>query len=511
MTSSSRILVEPTGIGERLQRFIDSRGGAYLVWGVAGIGVLLRLLNLTSKPFWFDEAYVYWVSVGSWGDMLFRHQTYHIDPPFVGVILNVIERLGIPPLGMRVLPFVFGAGSVLLFTRFALKALPRFAALFATVIISFSYNGIAYSQEITEYPVGLFLTLVLLLSVPWPGQKAAAGSWIVTGTVWVLSPWMFYGMAFVLAAFSIVWIARWSFDTERNWQALAIFCGINAVTAISAILVYWFFLRFQIGDAEKPYLDAFYADLGSIQGFVSHLFRGAQSMSDFTFGGKWVLTAVFVFGLLLLTVRRPQAEWFAVFLVILLLLYVASAFRFYPFYGGRQTMFVLPFVAMLIALAVEWALGRVSVRFFSIGGCLAAVVLTLYGLKLSYSYHRFEGNENILPSISLIQEHGRDGDGIYVHPKAGPAFFLHDAELVLPRYRPMPNPMDYLFKPSQDHSAEFRAFVDEFPRVWIVLAHYNDEIVKPLMEDLPKGYTARRVRKDLGAELWFAEREADGG
>src|SRR5262249_13459891 len=151
---------------------------------------------------------------------LTQHQ---LAPPGFLVVERAMTRLPIDPLlAARMLPWLAGLASVVLFAAVARRYLERRAVPIAVVLFAFADYLLYYSTEAKPYAIDVALTLVALLLAARPAPALAAPRPLAALAIFgVVAPWFSYPIVFVLAGVGLWLIADRA--RHRRWgEALAI-------------------------------------------------------------------------------------------------------------------------------------------------------------------------------------------------------------------------------------------------------------------------------------------------
>jgi len=185
-----------------------SRAVATATFAIVAAGLVWRLARyLASWPLWGDEAYIA-VSLitRDFAGLTRPLEYYQIAPPgFLWTELGVIRLLGASEQALRLVPFVCGIASLLLFWKLAAKTLDRRSTLMAVAFFSVSFYPIRHSNEVKPYAIDLWLALVvtyLALSVmKRPESQRVWAALILVSTIGV---WTSYPLILVSGGVGVV-------------------------------------------------------------------------------------------------------------------------------------------------------------------------------------------------------------------------------------------------------------------------------------------------------------------
>jgi len=323
---------------------------------IVAMGLLWRVVRyLANWPLWGDEAYLA-VSLltRDFAGLARPLEYYQIAPVgFLWVELAAVRLLGAGEWALRLVPFLAGVGSLLLFRRFAGEVLDRRAALMAVGIFAISFYPVRHATEVKPYATDLLLSLVVtcLARRAWD-RPDAPGAWLALTTAAAAGVWASYPLIFVAAGVALVLGVRVGFRPSRR---LALSLGFGAATLASWAAMYLGFARPQALDAP------FYQQMPTWEDAFPPVDRPwtlpwwflrvhAGNMMAYPYGGNnfgSLATAVLVVIGGLVLWRRDRAL-LGLLLAPLGPAFVAAAARRYP-YGtsARISLFLAPAVCLL--------------------------------------------------------------------------------------------------------------------------------------------------------------------
>ncbi|MGW8267244.1 MAG: glycosyltransferase family 39 protein [Longimicrobiales bacterium] len=399
--------------------FHDDRCLRLAPFALMAVGVLLRLhFFLSQPPLWGDEAMIavsFNESLPSWLQGLRFYQT----APFGYLLLSsaVVRVLGDGVLALRLVPFLAGIATLIVFWRLARVLLPRPWALASLAILSLSTPAIYYSGETKQYGLDALVAVTILLAAvsagagnsEGPRASEGAGA-LVVGAIGVL----FSQTAVFILAGAAIWL--WIGGTRHARRvgllwALTSGAGFFLYSATMpagtrvVMDVFW-------GDAFLP----FPPDLDSY-------WRAFTGLFDRVVGAPWpwVVGSVAAWGVIR---SRDRRLW--LLLLPLALATAASLLQAYPFSPmregskmGRLFMFALPSLAVILASGLRHA-GRLAAP-------LTILVLSLVGVRSvrmvvdpSSVFYR----PDITEAIDLIRT---EPDTVVVPPHIVPLFLYYSA------------------------------------------------------------------------------------
>jgi hypothetical protein len=211
-------LPDPQGSRPLLsQRRLDQLVLAFIV-----LGVVARCVRYFLRfPLWEDECFLCVNLIDRDFRGLLEPLTYHQVAPvlFLWVQLAVVKVLGFNEMSLRLVPFLAGLGSMLLFWRLACRCLTGLPRLLAVAVFSVTYATIRYSAEAKPYGLDLFVALVLIsLTVNWLlDPRRARWLWALAATiplaVGLSYPAVMLGGGLCLTITWVVW-------RQRRWESV---------------------------------------------------------------------------------------------------------------------------------------------------------------------------------------------------------------------------------------------------------------------------------------------------
>jgi len=215
-----------------------------LVLTVAALAV--RLVGISVRPLWLDEAYSAWFSAQSWHDLWTVVPTYETHPPFYYSLLKawralfggsaVALRLPSALLGMAAVPVVMLAARELERLRptgrpLLLMGLAGFLAGFGPTLVEHGQEARPYAPMAFAYALAM-LGLLRLFADFRDGGSGSPRSWIILVAGAELTLWSHALGAIYAACLAFALLPAWLKDAPRKRIAR----GLLAAAAI--VLLY---------------------------------------------------------------------------------------------------------------------------------------------------------------------------------------------------------------------------------------------------------------------------------
>jgi mannosyltransferase len=316
--------------------------------GIGALAFLLSLVAITVPSVWYDEAATISSATRSWSQLWAEiHTLDAVHALYYAGMHLVFDVVGYSPLTLR-LPSAIAIGiaaglTVVLGRQLGRPSLGIVAGIVFAVLPRVTWAG----SEGRSYAITTALAVGLTVALVHASRSARRRAWALYAGLAVLACWLFVYLALVLVAHGVaVVLARWP---RRRW----------AVAATSAALLVAPFAVFMLQHQTKqidwlPRLDG--TTWYSV--FVEQWFMDAWGFALVA----WLLVSV---GIATVWRSRRSDARAAVLLPLVAVptvaLLVATAVAF-PAYTPRYVTMSTPFVAMLMAAAIDaapWRRARV--------------------------------------------------------------------------------------------------------------------------------------------------------
>lgn len=463
---------------------------------IIGLGVLVRVLNFDTGPYWYDETFSVWLAQLPL-ERVVSAVAGDVHPPLFYSLTWLMARLaealgqdGTSPYFMRLLPLAFGvAGLVLTWRVGQLLKLKDAALCVALVLMALSPFQVFYSFDVRMYSLMQLLTL-------WAVWALLEKRWVQLGAAFALMLYTHnYGLLFAAGVGALALFKEWR---ERgNWLA-PLWAGVGAV----ALYLPWVaVLKQQMSNVAAGHW-IWPATLADVLMLPHTLTLGSVPAESAGFG---LLLVVFVLALAPFALWRDKERWPLVWLVIApvaLALVISVLYR--PIFVTRYLFAVSPYWFLLAGWVVSVGLG-VRGRL-----ALACIALPLF---IFPSIGRVETLERGQPvQVERVIREGWQAGDVIIHTDVWTAL---EAGW---RLRDLPN---VLFPPAQKNlnvgglteQTRLALGIPEarlpatFNRAWIVVAYaptVNAEERRAALDEL---LAARRSERVTG---WFDKYQLQG-
>jgi hypothetical protein len=486
-------------------------------WLALALGVAVRVVALTDKPFWRDEA---WVAVLA-QEPVEQALTGPRRAAPVGFLLAVRASSAwpLPPeLSLRLLPLVAGLATVV-----ALPALARRLGAISTVERAVLWLAagtpalVYYSRELKPYSLDVLVaTLAAIHVLDRSGAPDRGSRWTGWAALAVLAiaPWMTFGSVFgVVAALAtgLILARRQERPAARRlaW-ALAVY-GVSLAAAWTSVIA---------RQAASPRIAETWApDLAAYRPTTpAAVARAVADYAAHSVGHLYPVATLLAAALAVLgaaTWRRPGRDRVLTLCALTAAGTVAAALAgWYPLAHGRLLLFAAPGLMLLVASGLG-VTSRWLGRFWPPGRHLAVGVAAISSMAWSADMirHRYRADvgdapprflydviHEVEPMITSAEALRAPGDQVMVSKYAGEPF----------RYYARGRLADALVCTRVECRTEgpvLRRWLESVGdgRGWLILLAEDDEPARRRVLS-EAGYTWREAARSRGARLWQVRR-----
>jgi len=228
------------------------------------IALAVSFRNFNDTYLWYDESGQFWIAkglnhdsdpyskVGNLMDVIENNQYYNMDPGGFGIIAHYWTMISNDIVWLRLLPFIFFVGVIILFYKISLNymadkkvaLLAMFIPLFFPIMINMAFEFRAYSMEV----LGTFL---LVFGIDKIKHELSLKNVCIYGLVSSIFMTSRYAALTVTAACSLylLYLIFQSKNTFKQKVILSFAYGFPVL--ISVALIYVFALSHQNSDLEQ--------------------------------------------------------------------------------------------------------------------------------------------------------------------------------------------------------------------------------------------------------------------
>jgi uncharacterized membrane protein len=408
----------------------------YLAMGLLLIGTVLRVGQYAiGAALWHDElALARNIVEKPLGELLVTPLDYTQVAPIGFLLLEkaAITAFGNNEYALRLLPLLCALISLPLFADVACRLLASSAALLALALFCLSPTLIGFGSQVKQYSMDVAVAVAMtVLTLRWWERQGTSctASGVFLGVGGFVAVWFSHTAVLVLVALGGALLLETLYRRERVYFARLIPIAILWSGGSVAMLT----LGTHLSASTYAYMQGYWAG-----GFIPISMRADLLWLWRAFHGffqnqlRYPLPAVALLLMLIGTlalVRRRR--WYAlVVLAPLVVSLAASAARQYPF-GDRVSLFLLPFILLLLAEGIDGVRQTVLTAWRPLG--VTIVILAM--LVPTYSLYAFYPSypEQPMPTVlAYIQALRQPQDAVYVYHGAWHAVGYYGTRYGLP-------------------------------------------------------------------------------
>jgi hypothetical protein len=343
-----------TVIGSKKQGFI---------WLIVIIGALLRIrAYLEQRSLWLDESFVALnIQNQSLLDLISGPLEYVQVAPFGFLVVeSILIQLSSSEISLRFLPFIGGLGLLFLAGVISQKYLENlYSKLFFASLFAFSPVLIYYSQELKQYSLDAFISLIAIFI--WISKDKIKPLWI--GLIGFFS--LFFSQTAlivfgVLAVFIFFTKSSTGFKLNKKIYILSLW-----LLGASVQLLYT--LQARNSDSSEL-LTSWWKNNGGFpnwgEGLISPLVWSTDAIASFFWlgigvpgragpeSGNAIGLGLILSSPLIFSALRYQKNKISFPATLVLVGFLLGVFQLYPF-SSRLIIFLLPFLFFILAVGLE--------------------------------------------------------------------------------------------------------------------------------------------------------------
>ncbi|MDB9527133.1 glycosyltransferase family 39 protein [Oscillatoria sp. CS-180] len=496
-----------------------------MLWLFILIGVLLRVVQYAlDTSLWIDEAFLALNILERSPAELLDPLSYRQGAPYGFLVLTkgATLLLGTDEWVLRLLPFLSGIASLLLFQKLARELLSLQAAAIAVGFFALSDRLIYYSAELKQYSSDVAIALlVYVLLVSWRKRKATWLEILTASIIGAVLIWFSHPVIFVLAGLGLAYAVPIIY--EKRWRQVSKVFVLLASWSVSFLCFYWISLRSltqnealqqSFTQRHNAFMPLPPTSFGDIRWFFENFF----DFFDDPVGLPLVGLAAFFFAAGLYQFWRVDKTKLTILVSPLLITLLASGLHQYPF-KARLLLFLAPIVLLTVAAGVcstkDWI--KAEYRWIE-----AILVLIIFLHPVYYAANnlvnpnfitnvssRQRVREHIKPVLSYINKNRQSGDKLHIYYAAQYAFKYYTDKFefsdLMTGTPVVLEPSDNWFEPalssyppqlvvgqySRDNISIFLSELEQLKgsdRVWFLFSHAHDRRSKIDEEELFLSY-----------------------
>jgi uncharacterized membrane protein len=416
----------------------SDRQKAVLLYAVAGLGVIIRILRLLDgRSLWLDETmladnfmkYSYRALIGPLDSLQSAPLLY------LWIERALTEAFGFSEQLVRLPACIASICCLPLLYGLLRRWLSYWPVLFGMALFAVLPSAVYYSAEVKQYAFDLFFALLLITQacgILEHPRRLRLAAFCGTGA---LAIWASTTAVFVEAGVGSVLICRAIFDRRRK-DALLL-TGVCAIWLACFAVDYELILSRQIADggfqrvwakAFLPLLPRSMEDVGILAYHFFHFF----SSPFFTWHEvphRLILpssSALVCFGFCVGCCRLYRRNTAAVYLLLMpvAVAVVVSALRLYPF-RERFLLFLVPSILVLLCAGIEQVAESFGPQLRKAAVVMPVLLLVLAALGTAMVFARPNKYEDVRPAFAYVARRMQPGDAVYIHNRIMPQYLFY--------------------------------------------------------------------------------------
>ena len=351
---------------------------------------------------------------------LFSPLDYNQGAPlgFLFLVKFVTYIFGTSEFSLRLIPLIFGIGSLIIFYVLAQRTLSPKAVPIAVGLFALSYPLIYYSSEVKQYATDVFATIILLLiALRIRVRRLDYINIVISSLTGAILIWLSHPAIFILVAIALGVCLEDIFN--KSWNHLFICLAVFSIWAISFGYCYSISLsKLARNDCLISYWSNYYFGLPlfsehNIKIFLSNLFYVFDDQSRIKLGKlKSLFSIPFIIGAGSIWVKDKNKLFILIFPIILLI--ITSFLHKYPF-AFRLILFISPVIILVTAQGVGDICGYLKKRH-AIWGILFISLFFLFFAARDASYIFSPTSRQDMRSVlNFMKAHYQQGENIYLY------------------------------------------------------------------------------------------------
>lgn len=442
-----------------------------LLFLVFAASIYIRFKNLGGRSLWLDEAWVAnAISESSFQKII--HSSLTAPLFFVFTIHTIVIFFGNNEFFLRLLPCLFGIGTLAVFYLIIRKHTGKAASLISLTMLSFSYNTVHYSQELKQYSGAMFFTILLIFLCERIIARNKMLDWVLLVFISIIGLGFDHSIIFIIPTVFVV-LLIFCYQ-KQEWRK--IFISGSAAFAFS-VLLFLFHIRDQmlnnLGNIQSYWLP-YYPKATSILAILKWLARSTHKMFDFFAFPYFSASLIIIIVGLSLFYKNSKKRFIIYTLLPILLVLGASFLQRYPFGGSRLMLFAAPLLYLSFAKGLNYIIiklkrSRLGIPLLFLIAFLAFPPVSTF-IKMDKNPLRLE---EMRPLLEKLEKRIKPEDKIYVYYGAYEAFKYYYNT----KYSRMTKEKNIIWgeyhrDDVNKYIADLEKILDKNMRVWILFSHY---------------------------------------
>ncbi len=413
--------------------------------GILLIGALLRLkVYFDNRDFFLDEINLCRnIANRNILDLFLPLEFGQHAPPLFLVLCKWLSQIfGNNEYAFRLLPLIAGLISIILFYKICRHFISGVAILFPFTLFAFSIYFIEYATSAKQYSLDVLICLALVYSALH--IKTDKIKFLLFSIVSAISVWLSMPSIFVLAAIGFYFLLKKKKNPKSENLKEYVPIAIYGIFALTSFGLYYFLIlnnslaSDSLADFHKQYFIPFPDSKADLLLFFENILSLFRSIVGKT--AVPLIISILLFTLGIFSQWKKNASELILLLCPLLFCIAASMLSMYSILI-RLTLFLLPFIMILIGIGLEFSILKINTLSKKIVYPIYILLTALLILCLPQrnGLHYFAKpllKEQSKAALQFIAKHQHKEKPVYILHSAEPAFTyytsIHDQKISIP-------------------------------------------------------------------------------
>lgn len=327
----------------------------FIVICIIVFGIILRLKGLILNPsMWHDECALAWnVRFKSFTELFGILRFMQMGPPMFLVSSKVfINIFGYSEIVYRLVPFISGSASIVLFYFLSKKCFQtKLAIIMALILFSINVPLINYSFEFKPYEIDVFLTILsflIFINLYKRFGETKVIELILYAAYFVICPWFSIVSVFTVAGGFLSLIIR---NFRTNFKNIFLFL---LPVAVSYLIFLKNYVITNYNDSTGKSMLSYWASGFLNRDFSNFLSLIIENIKYLFYPAQFVLLILILIASgVILFFKEKINNFIEVFAYSFLFIMIFAYFHIYPF-QGRLTLYLMPIIIILIVKSLDY-------------------------------------------------------------------------------------------------------------------------------------------------------------
>jgi 4-amino-4-deoxy-L-arabinose transferase-like glycosyltransferase len=443
-----------------------------LVIGIAILGLLLRVVDLGSTAYSFDEVNMADLRHMTITQTISKARDHNAATPVDYVISHLAARwLTVDERILRFLPVMYGILSIVVLYWLGRRMFSTRIGLIAAFLLAINPMHIYHSRDLRFYSLGVLLILLTFTTLHRATERNTKTAWAIYCITLAAAFYTTYYTLFIVASYSIFWLIAQLFTQPQPRQRILSFIAATVVSF--ALFIPWVIYDFVLASYDRTGLGVELSPLMVLISTVYYPLKESHPAStDWVINTPTVIWTVLTWGVtsfyaVVGIVTRKWGDSLVLLsstLILTLLLITGSVVVSGYMWAPRQYLIITPILMLASAAYTGIFSELVSKRVQIHAGFVYGISVLISGVLLLPAiidvYSIVKGDTNLRSILQFVDENAQQGD-LLVTQDFSYARVYADA---VANQLSLAKPLDIT-----NSWEEIEQLLTQYPHVWFVL------------------------------------------